>query len=75
MKTTVKQIASLAFIALILFVGNVKADGTEIKATSLKTIETSLELENWMTNETVWNTNSLNVILYFHIMYNILTVW
>lgn len=62
MKTTVKQIASIAFIALLLFVGNVKADGTEIKATSLKTAETTLQVERWMTSETIWNTNSLNVM-------------
>lgn len=56
MKTTLKQITAGTFIALLLMVGNVKASETE--ATSLKATETSLQLENWMTNETIWNTNS-----------------
>lgn len=60
MKTTVKQFATVTFIALLLLAGNVKADGTEIKATALETIETTLELENWMTNETIWETNTFN---------------
>ena len=61
MKNTVKQIAAGTFIALLLLVGNVKADGTEIKALNNEAIETTLQLENWMINETIWNTNSLNI--------------
>ena len=60
MKTTVKQIASVTFIALILLVGNVKAEGTEAKASGQESIETTLQLEKWMTDETIWNTNSSN---------------
>ena len=60
MKTTMKQLAAGTFIALILLVGNVKAEGTEIKASSHESIETTLQLENWMTNETIWNTNAIN---------------
>ena len=60
MKTSIKQLAAGTFIALILLVGNVKANGTEIKASSHESIETALQLENWMTNETIWNTNSFN---------------
>ncbi len=61
MKTTVKQIASGTFIALLLMVGNVKA--TDLKASSLEgiAIETTLQMEKWMTNETIWNTNSVNI--------------
>jgi len=62
MKTTVKQIASVTFIALLLLVGNVKADGIETKVSSQETVETTLQVKNWMTNETVWNTNSLNIM-------------
>ena len=59
MKTTVKQIAAGTFIALLLMVGNVYA--TETKASSHEAIETTLQLENWMTNESIWNTNSINI--------------
>lgn len=62
MKTTVKQIASVTFIALLLLVGNVKANGTKIEAEAHKSAETSLQLESWMTDNSIWNTNSLNVI-------------
>jgi hypothetical protein len=59
MKTSVKQIAAGTLLALLLMVGNVKA--TETKASIQATVETTLELENWMTNEAIWNTNSINI--------------
>ena len=58
MKTTVKKLAAGTIFALILLAGNVRANGTEMKASSLDIVETSLQLENWMTNETIWNNNS-----------------
>jgi len=58
MKTTMKQLATATFIALILLVVNVKAEGTERIASINESIETTLQLENWMTDETIWNTNS-----------------
>ena len=61
MKTLVQQIAAGTFIALILLVGNVKAEGTETKASRQINIESTLQLENWMTDESVWNTNSLDM--------------
>jgi hypothetical protein len=61
MKTTMKQLAAGTFIALLLLVGNVKAEGTETKASSQESIETTLQLEKWMTDETIWNTNSFNI--------------
>jgi hypothetical protein len=61
MKTTVKQLAAGAFIALLLLVGNVKAEGTETKASSRENIESTLQLEKWMTDEFVWNTNSIDI--------------
>jgi hypothetical protein len=61
MKTTVKQLAAGTFIALLLLVGNVNAEGTEAKASSHETIETTLQLEKWMTDEFIWNTNSVNI--------------
>ena len=60
MKTTMKQLAAGTFIALLLLVGNVNAEGTETRALIHKATETTLEVEEWMTNETIWNTNSFN---------------
>lgn len=60
MKTAIKNIASGTFMALLLMVGNVNA--TETKAESLKAIETSVQLENWMTDDSLWNPISINVI-------------
>lgn len=61
MKTTMKQLATGTFIALLLLVGNVKAEGTEVIASSHENSETALQLENWMTDEFYWNTNSINM--------------
>lgn len=55
MKTTMKNLAAATFIAFLLIVGNVKAEGTETKLTS-QAIETTLQLENWMISEKIWNT-------------------
>ncbi len=58
MKTTMKQLTAGTFIALLLLVGNVKAEGTESKASGHENIESSLQLEKWMTNDAIWNTNT-----------------
>jgi len=58
MKNIVKQLATGTFIALLLLAGNVKAEGTERTASSHETIETTLQLENWMTDESYWSTDS-----------------
>jgi len=55
MKTTVKQLTAGTIIALFLLVGNVNAKGTEVKASGHENIETSLQIEKWMTNEEIWN--------------------
>ncbi len=55
MKTTIKHLTATTFIALFLMAGVVKAEGTEKIATN-KVLETSLQLENWMTSEKIWNT-------------------
>ena len=57
MKTLMKQLTGGAFLAFLLLAGNVKADGTEINASGHERIETTLQLENWMTDEAVWNIN------------------
>jgi hypothetical protein len=61
MKTTMKQLTAGTFIALILLVGNVNAKGTEVNASSHENIETTLQLEKWMTDEGIWNTSTAKV--------------
>lgn len=62
MKTTIKQITAGTFIALLLMVGNVKA--AETNASILESNETNLQLEDWMTDETIWNTISFKMAEY-----------
>ena len=57
MKTTLKQLTAGTFTALLLLAGNGYAKGTQAKASSQET-ETSLLLEKWMTDESVWNSKS-----------------
>jgi len=58
MKAIAKQIAAITFTTLFLIALNVKAEGTEATALVSETTESSLELENWMTDESIWNTNT-----------------
>jgi hypothetical protein len=60
MKTTMKQLTAVTFIASLLLVGNVNAKGTEAKASSHESIETTLQIEKWMTNEVIWNSASVS---------------
>ena len=62
MKTTMKKLAAGTFIALLFMVVNVKAEGTETKASGHEYIESELQLENWMTDETLWNSNPMNFV-------------
>jgi len=56
MKTTFNKLAAVVIFAFILLAGNVRAEGKDVTASSLENItETSLQLENWMTNKTFWN--------------------
>lgn len=56
MKTRMKQLTACTLLALLMVVGNVRAEGTEVKASSLEALtETKLELENWMMDENIWN--------------------
>jgi hypothetical protein len=61
MKTTVKQLTAGTIIALLLLVGNVNAKGTEVKASGHENIETSLQIEKWMTNEVIWNSTTQTI--------------
>lgn len=58
MKTTLKQLATGTFIAILLFAGNTNAK--ETRASSHESLETTLQLEKWMTNEFIWNANSIS---------------
>jgi hypothetical protein len=59
MKTTIKQLVALAIFSFIFLAGNVNAEGNKAIASSLETTtETSLQLENWMINDAIWNTNT-----------------
>jgi hypothetical protein len=56
MKTKVNQMMLVAVFAFILISGSVNATGKEaIVVSGLENmIETKLELENWMVNDTYW---------------------
>lgn len=56
MKTKVNQMMLVAVFAFILISGNVDATGKEaIVVSGLENMmETKLELENWMVNDTYW---------------------
>ena len=64
MKTTLKQLAALIIFAILFLAGNVNAEGHKsITASSLETtVETTLEMESWMTDEAVWNTATTEIV-------------
>ena len=56
MKTTMKQLAAGTVLALLLMAVNVRAEGKETtKASSLEITETTMELESWMIDESIWD--------------------
>ncbi|MFV0268729.1 MAG: hypothetical protein ACK5HT_16510 [Draconibacterium sp.] len=56
MKTRMNHFAAIAIFAIIIFAGNVNAHENKAKASSHEALtETSLQIENWMTDEHVWN--------------------
>lgn len=61
MKTTVKHLTAGTIVALLLLVGNVNAKGTEAKASGHESIESTLQVEKWMIDELIWNTNSISL--------------
>lgn len=60
MKTTLKQLTTGTFITLLFLAGNAKA--SEIKTTRFEAKETTLQLESWMTDETIWNNNTVKIM-------------
>ena len=60
MKTTMKQLTAGTILTLIMLVGNVNAEGTQAKASSHENaIETTLQVEKWMMDNAVWNTDKM----------------
>lgn len=56
MKTTINYLITLAIFSVIIFTGNVNANENKVKASGHEAIvETSLTIENWMTDQSVWN--------------------
>lgn len=58
MKTLMKQLTTGAILAFLFLAGSVKANGTERVASGHEIIETKLQLEEWMTDESIWDTSS-----------------
>lgn len=56
MKTRITKITTIALLGLFILMGNVNAKGTEISASGHENIETTLDLENWMINDSFWDT-------------------
>ncbi len=54
MKTKIKQVTAATLIVLSLMVIGINASAT--KHTGCRVVESSLELEDWMTDETIWST-------------------
>lgn len=67
MKTRINQSAVALLIAFIISIGSVQATKRVTKASGHESIiETSLELENWMTDEGLWNTASALIYMELH---------
>ena len=58
MKTKMKNLATVTLVALLLVAVNVKAEGKVKANLKQEIVETELEMESWMTDETIWDTNS-----------------
>lgn len=64
MKTTMKQFTASAFLTLLMLVGNVNAEGTQAKASGRENSnESSLQVEKWMIENTIWNAEERNTNL------------
>lgn len=54
MKTKIKQVTAATLIVLSLMVIGINASATKLPG--CKVVESSLGLEDWMTDETIWST-------------------
>ncbi|WP_319500172.1 hypothetical protein [uncultured Draconibacterium sp.] len=57
MKTKIKQVTAATLIVLSLMGIGINASATEL--TGCRVVESSLELEDWMTDETFWSTANI----------------
>ncbi len=63
MKTTINKLTAVAIFAFLLLAGNVSAEGNDVTASSLENMtESTLQLENWMTDATLWDVTSFGTI-------------
>jgi hypothetical protein len=60
MKTRINQLTVALFFAIFFVAGNVNATEHDVKASSHENIEATLEFENWMMDENVWNTSTFH---------------
>jgi hypothetical protein len=58
MKTTMKQLATVTVLVFLLLTGNANAHGRAMKHVCFDDSEATLQVESWMTNETIWNSNN-----------------
>ena len=75
MKTTINKLAAITFFALLLFVGNVNAKGTELDALNQIDIEETLEIENWMVSDNFWASTTTYVFEKVNDIYLELESW
>jgi hypothetical protein len=61
MKATVKQIAAATIFAVLVVAAGVNTKAMDTKYTKFQVSETTLQIENWMTNETLWNTIAIEI--------------
>lgn len=59
MKTRISQLVAALFFS-VLVIGNVNATERDANASSHENIETALKFENWMMDETIWNTSTFH---------------
>ena len=58
MKTTMKQLATATVLAFLFLTGNANAHGRAVKHACFGESEATLQLESWMTDETIWDSNT-----------------
>ena len=59
MKTRISQLAVALLLVVGITIGNANATEHDKKASSHESNETALVIENWMMDETVWNTSDI----------------
>ena len=64
METKIKQVTAATFIALLLMAVGIKADASATKLTNANKAETTLQVEDWMIDETIWNASEMSFFTY-----------